>query len=86
MRARAMLCWLAQERESHTAKTGDVILRKVRPEFLETLINTIASMHHQLTTHTRSSLLSVLTGTALKCVALLPHASSSALSACASMY
>ena len=89
MCAHALICRLVQERASRTDKIGNDNLRKVRPEFSEASTTIIASILHQLTTHTRSSvssLLSVLTGTALKCVALLPHTSSSALSACASMY
>ena len=82
----ALICRLVQERASRTDNIGNDNLRKVRPEFSEASTTIIASILHQLTTHTRSSLLSVLTGTALKCVALLPHTSSSALSACASMY
>ena len=84
MCTRALICRLVQERASRTDKIGNDNLRKVRPEFAEASTTIIASILHQLTTHTRSSLLSVLTGTALKCVALLK--SNSALSACASMY
>ena len=82
----ALICRLVQERASRTDKIGNDNLRKVRPEFSEASTTIIASILHQLTTQIRSSLLSVLTGTALKCVVLLPHTSSSALSACDSMY
>ena len=61
MCARALICRLAQERASPTGRIGNDNLQKVRSEFLDATTAFIASLHHQPTTHTCSSLLSVLT-------------------------
>ena len=81
MCARALICRLVQERASLTDKIGNGNLHKVRSEFLDASIAFIASLHHQPNTHIHSSLLSVLTGTALKMPCVQPHTSSSAFSA-----
>ena len=86
MRSRAQICRLAQERASHVGKIGNEDLRKVHAKLLNASTAFIASLHYHLSSHTRSPLLSVLTGTALKMRSAQPHTSSSALSACCSIY
>ena len=84
MRTRTLICMLALERASHIGKTGNGNLRKVRAEVLNASTAVIASLHHHLSTYSRTSSLPASEELLIKMRCVRPQAPSSALGECAS--
>ena len=82
----ALICRLAQQHATLTAKIGIENLHKRCAEFLNAFTASNASAYDYLTTYPRSSLYLALTGAALNMLCMQLRASSSTFSACISTY
>ena len=82
----ALICRLAQQHATLTAKIGIENLHKRWAEFLNAFTASNASPYDYLTTYPRSSLYLALTGAARNMLCMQLRASSSTFTACISTY